>query len=144
MSELKRGRVIEFTRLKRHGVCYFGAVVPQPATPQSGQAVEHATPLIGDVVTAFRAHDHARIAFELAVRGKRHPVCFEFGSVVHACCLIVEMETVALYRSSLAEVPGIRVPSDASNIVKGGRHHAVRISSVHGEPGGKCRHRARL
>ncbi|MCY1380284.1 hypothetical protein D9M69_680890 [compost metagenome] len=44
------------------------------AGPQAGEAVVDATTLVVDQPAAFGGDDQARVALEVAVRGKRHPV----------------------------------------------------------------------
>ena len=74
VAVLEAWRVIQGAQLLGHGLLNFFAVVPSATGPQAGQAVEYATALVIDEVIAIGADDQTRIALEVAVGGKRHPV----------------------------------------------------------------------
>jgi len=77
MPHLEGGRIIHLRGLFLDRGHDLRMAVPGIAAPETGGAVEHASPIGGEVVHALGADEKTRLRLELSVGGKRHPEGFE-------------------------------------------------------------------
>ena len=74
MAVLESRRVIQRSHLLAYRFRNFLATVPQPACPQTRQTVKYFSTVHTGVVNALSAAEKSRLALELTVAGKWHPV----------------------------------------------------------------------